>query len=101
MTIASLYRPPRGKVQNCIDKLTEILSRNELAKDEIWILGDYNVDYLQRANHDLLKFVTLFKQFGCVQLITSVTRPGKYRCSCLDWIVTNSNFVSSQVFRML
>ena len=42
----------------------------------------------------MLKFTTLFKKFGCCQIITSVTRPGKYRSSCIDWIVTNSNYVS-------
>ena len=93
MTIASLYRPPCGKIQNCIDRLTEIFSRKEVAKDELWFLGDYNVDYLHRDNSDLRKFMSFFKKFGCVQLVNSVTRPGKYRCSCLDWIVTNSNFV--------
>ena len=90
MIIASLYRPPRGKVQNCIDRLTEIFSRREFAKDEIWFLGDINVDHLQRANPDLIKFTSLFKKFRCTQLINSVTRPGKYRCSCLDWIITKA-----------
>ena len=94
MIIASLYRPPHGKVQNCIDRLTEILSRRENVKNEFWVLGDYNIDFLQRANPDLLRFSAFLKRFGMSQIITSFTRPGKYRCTCIDWIVTNSPFVA-------
>ena len=94
MLISCLYRPPRGKIQNCIDRLTETYARRENAKVEIWLIGDFNVDFLKRGESNLVKFLNFFKRFGCTQLINDTTRPGKHKCSCIDWIVTNSNFIS-------
>ena len=88
MLISCLYRPPRGKIQNCIDRLTETYARRENAKVEIWLLGDFNVDFLQRGESNLVKFLNFFKRFGCTQLINDTTRPGKHKCSCIDWIGT-------------
>ena len=55
---------------------------------------DFNVDYLDRNQSNRNKFTKLFKKYGCKQLITDITRPGRHKSSCLDWIVTNSCFVS-------
>ena len=93
MKICCIYRPPRGNHKNCIDKLTEILSRRENFKKEIWFLGDFNVDYLKRDDPNQKRFSALFKNFGLTQSILNVTRPGKNYSSCIDWIVTNSRFV--------
>ena len=93
MKIVCVYGPPRGDVRKCVDKLTEILSRRENYKREIWLLGDFNVDYLKRSENGFKIFQTFLKTFGLTQLITSVTRPGINSGSCLDWIITNSRFV--------
>ena len=77
MFICTVYRPPRGNVKIAVDRLHEILSNRELFKKEIWLLGDFNVDYLDRNQPNLIKFNELFKKFGCIQLISDITRPGK------------------------
>ena len=88
-----IYRPPNGNVKKCIDKLTEILSRRENLKKEIWLLGDFNVDYLKRDDQKQKKFVNFFKLLGLSQLISKITRPSTSGGSCLDWIVTNCRFI--------
>ena len=93
MFISSIYRPPRGKIVSCIDRLNEMLSRRDNFKKEIWLMGDFNVDYLDRKDRDLAKFNNMFKVFGLKQLVSDVTRPGRHKSSCIDWIVTNSRFV--------
>ena len=95
MKFSCIYRPPRGDIKKCIDKLSEMLSRRENFKKEIWLFGDFNVDYLKRGEENYKKFVNLFKTFGLSQLITNVTRPNTNTTSgtCIDWIVTNSRFV--------
>ena len=94
MIISSLYRPPRGNIKTCIDRLQEILSTRQYSKKEFWLFGDFNVDYLDRNQPNLNKFCELFKKFGLRQLITDVTRPGRHKSSCLDWIVTNCGIIS-------
>ena len=93
MKVMCIYRPPRGDSKKCIDKLTEILSRRENYKREIWFLGDFNIDYLKRAEVAYKRFQTFFKTFGLTQLIEGVTRPGLNSGTCIDWIVTNCRFV--------
>ena len=90
-----IYRPPHGDHKKCIDKLTEIMSRRENFKKEIWILGDFNVDFRKRDDINFKRFQNFFKTYGLSQIITDVTRPSNNRGSCIDWIVTNSRFVAS------
>ena len=91
--IICLYRPPRGDVKKCIEHLTEILSRKENFKKEIWILGDFNVDYLKRDHVNTKRFKTFFNTYGLHQLITDLTRPGISHGTCIDWIISNSKYI--------
>ena len=95
MKVLSIYRPPRGNHKKCIDKLTEILSRRDNFKKEVWLLGDFNVDYLKRGDPNLKRLINLFKIFGLTQYIFDITRPGVHSGSCIDWIVTNCRFFKS------
>ena len=90
MTISCLYRPPMGKHKNCQDFLKSIYRNN---KRELWLLGDFNVDYLDRTSADRLKYIRIFQATGLKQYITKFTRPNKQGGTCLDWIVTNSLYV--------
>ena len=58
--IICVYRPPRGDTKKCIEHLTEILSRRENFKKEIWLLGDVNVDFLKRDNVNVKRFQSFF-----------------------------------------
>ena len=88
---SSYIRPPKGNHSKCIDQLTEILSRREIFKKELWLLGDFNVDYLKRGDPSLKRFLNFFKLFGLTQYLSDIAHSG----SCIDWIVTNCRFVKS------
>ena len=90
MTIICLYRPPAGKIKPCIDYLKTIFPR---CNSEIWLLGDFNIDFLDRVSTSRSNFQALFANYGLKQLIQNVTRPTNRSGSCIDWIVTNSLFV--------
>ena len=64
-------------------------------KKEIWILGHVNVDFLKRDHVNTKKFLSFFKTFGLNQVISDITRQGISHGTCIDWIITNSKFVSS------
>ena len=57
-------------------------------------MGDFNIDFFDRNQQNRNLFIDLFKKFACKQLITDITRPGRHKSSCLDWILTNCCFVS-------
>ena len=40
--IICVYKPPTGKIENCIVFIKQILSDPIFSKREIWILGDFN-----------------------------------------------------------
>ena len=94
MLISSIYRPPRGSIKSCTDHLQDIFASRLNSKTEIWLLGDFNVDFLDRTQPNRGIFLDLFKKNGCKQLISDITRPGRYKSSCLDWIVTNCCFIN-------
>ena len=93
--IICIYRPPRGEVKKCIDHLKEILARRENYKKEIWIVGDFNVDYLKLDNVNTKRFHSFFNISGLNQLICDITRPCFNHGTAIDWIVTNSKFFST------
>ena len=92
MLVSSLYKPPTGKNKECIDFLKKIYKGT---RREIWLLGDFNVDLLDRTSDVRLKYINVFKVAGIRQLISKYTRPNAKGGTCLDWITTNSDFVNS------
>ena len=48
MLFVCLYKPPTGKIENCVKFLTEITTDPDFSKYEIWILGDFNIDIMKR-----------------------------------------------------
>ena len=90
MTVSCLYRPPTGSLKKCCDFLKDIFQNS---KRELWIMGDFNVDYLDRTNDNRTRFTNIFKTLGLKQVIMKFTRPNNKGGTCLDWIVTNSDFV--------
>ena len=96
MLICSKYRPSRGKFR--VEILTELLTRN-------WLLGEFNIDYLDHANQNIDTFNVLFKKYGMHLFLLEPTRPEDYRNSCIntyiDWIVSNSILYLRLLFLIL
>ena len=86
---STVYRPPRGDHTKCLTILTEILSRRENFKKEIFLLGDFHVDYLKRTDINFKRFQNFFKTFGLTQLIKGVTRPAKTSSSITTIFLSN------------
>ena len=57
MTVTSIYRPPSGKNKSCQDFLKDHFTDSNR---ELWILGDFNIDYLDRTNSDRLRYINIF-----------------------------------------
>ena len=88
MCVSCVYKPLTGKIGECIDSLKKKYSDT---RREVWILGDFNVDFLDRRGEN--RFINVFKTIGVRQLITTYTRPNVRGGTCLDWIATNTDFI--------
>ena len=95
MTISCVYRPPKSNQDSTYRLLSSVLDRLNTSNNEIWIGGDFNLDW-NRRNHDQLKKIkNLLRTYNLHQLIKGVMRPLCMGGTCIDWLVTNSNFVAS------
>ena len=93
MMITCVYRPPRGNIGNCANFLETIMLMPENIGREKWILGDLNVDFLERNNVRMDPLKHIIKENGFAQLIKTHTRLNRNGGSCLDWIITDSAYV--------
>ena len=82
--IGNLYRPPQGNATDCINLLENILSGNDSDKIKIIIMGDLNLDLLDKNNKSDKEIVTTLKQLGLRQLIKEPARYSQNKNSCLD-----------------
>ena len=92
--LGNLYRPPQGDATKCIDFLDNILSDIDLQKVEVFLMGDLNLDTMDRNSASCKKLLNMAKQLGLRQLITEPTRYSPVRDSCIDLIFTNSDIIS-------
>ena len=92
--IANTYRPPDGSLTDFQDFMEAALNSVDLLKNELFIIGDLNLDFLDNKVAGVKELKLLFKQFGLMQLIKEPTRYSPIRNSCLDLICTNSNNIA-------
>ena len=91
ITIGTLYRPPNGNVISFCDKLTEtILDININNNKEIYILGDFNINYNLKRSENMRKLHEFELLTNLKQLINTPTRHE----NIIDLIFTNSLTVS-------
>ena len=94
LSIICVYKPPKGSIANCIKFLNSVVGNKEVAKKEIWILGDLNTDLLKRDDRNTVMLQAFAKKAGLLQVIDCVTRPNVRGGSCIDLIMSNCPFLS-------
>ena len=89
--IGILYRPPDQS--KCLDKLSTAMSETDNFDDQVYILGDLNINLINNQKHTL-SGIERYKEFcslnGLKQLLTLPTRITKNSMSLLDHVLTNS-----------
>ena len=93
--IGNIYRPPQGNIENFIQVLENSFTNIDLSKTELYLMGDFNIDMLDKKNCFTKKLLDFIKPFGLHQLIKSPTRYSKDKNSLLDNIFTNSDIISN------
>ena len=94
--ISCIYRPPTGKVSDCIKELSDSVKQaQDTYKGEFVIVGDFNVNYNLRHTPAFKLLKDFEREFNFSQIINTSTRQTNKSASCLDLIFTNMNHVIS------
>ena len=89
-----MYRPPKSTAASFVDELESIIDLIDDGHIEIWVTGDTDINLLEPDDADTERLEIMTASMGLQQKITSCTRPGGEKGTCLDHIMTNSAHVS-------
>lgn len=88
--VVLLYRPPQGNVDAFLTQLRELLHKHyNNMKQDLVILGDFNIDYQALNSPHFKKLQSLEKEFLLNQIVTNPTRVSLDKASLIDLIFTN------------
>ena len=94
IVIVNIYRPPQGDYKVfCKELSNRVLNANLAPNTELYIMGDFNIDYNDKGTREYSELSTTTRILGLRQYISGPTRLGKTKDSCLDLIFTNSDCV--------
>ena len=91
--VCNIYRPPGSNLKSCIDYLESSLSRINLKKVDIFIMGDLNVDFSDKKSVNYKKLLFFLKANQLTQRIKESTRITQMTTSILDLVITNCKHV--------
>ena len=93
--VINLYRPPYGNIESFFSILENIFLTHNFSDNEVWVLGDFNIDYLKRSDKGTKMAIEFARIYGLRQLVQSATHLTAFSASCIDLIFTNAQFVVS------
>ena len=93
MSIVTVYRPPMGNLEEFIFKLKENINKIKVNNPEIWIMGDFNINMLDRSNKSVKRLNRFAVDYNLKQLIKCSTRLNYRGGTCIDLLFTNCLYV--------
>ena len=94
VVVCNVYRPPNGDLGKSIAYLDDCLRSVNLGKTDLFLLGDFNVNYKNKASPNYKKLHFFVQSNSLSQLIDTPTRNTDKTKSLIDLVITNSKFVS-------
>ena len=95
MLVCSIYRPPGANIDKFCEHL-QLIGENCLS--EIWLCGDYNIDFKKTNGPCCKKVLSKCRVFSWTPLINKVTRLKDDGGTCIDNILTNCVHVAASGF---
>ena len=92
--IGNMYRPPQGDIDNFIEYLENVFDEIDFDGIELFLMGDLNIDFMDKKDAKCRKLLDLIKPLGLRQIIKEPTRLTQGRNSCLDLCITNCDNIS-------
>lgn len=92
-----VYRPPNGNVTDAMNALSSCVEKfkDKYNRTEYVIMGDMNIDYLNKKCSQVKLLKGLEKQFGLTQIIEHPTRVTLQKTSLIDLCLTNTLNISN------
>ena len=95
VVVCNVYRPPTGVLAKAVTYFEDCLVTLNLRKSDIFILGDMNVNYMNKKSPDYKKLDFFVRSNGLTQCISNTTRNTDKTKSLIDLVLTNSKFIKS------
>ena len=89
ITVMSIYRPPDGSIEIFFNILNKLFDDNPLTNYDLWLMGDFNIDFLKRQGVNTKKLYEFIRINGLKQHITEPTRLTGFGRACIDFIISN------------
>ena len=91
--IMGIYHPPKSNTNNSTmnkfhEELSDYLTDNINNYEELIIMGDTNIHYDSKTNHETIAFEELLDSFGLQQLVNCPTHRSGH---CIDHIIIKNN----------
>ena len=87
--ILAVYRPPTGSYLEFFEILADYIESGLLISHDVYICGDFNIDYLHRDDPKTKALISFLRTFGLKQHIQVATRLTGFSKSCIDFIISN------------
>ena len=91
--VCNIYRPPNGDLKKALEYLEDCLRTINLRKVNIFLMGDFNVNYQNKQSPEYKKFHFFIQSNSLSQHINTTTRNTDKSKSLLDLVLTNSKCV--------
>ena len=65
MIIGTIYRPPTSDVDTFINQIDSVLNKISQENKHIYLMGDYNLDLVNKTNNNILKFYNTMLLYSC------------------------------------
>ena len=92
--LCNLYRPPDGDLAKAIEYMTKSLQSVNSAKNDIFIMGDWNVNYKNTLSPNYKKIVYFENYNNLKQTIKETSRNTDRTKTLLDLILTNADHIT-------
>ena len=94
IVLCNLYRPPDGDLDKAIENMNKSLRSINSAKSDIFILGDWNVDYINTLSPNYKKVIYFENCNNLKQVIKETSRNTNKTKTLLDLILTNAEYIT-------
>ena len=94
MVVCNVYRPPNGDLGKAVKYLDDCLKTINMSKIDLFLLGDFNVDYKNMSSPNYKKLSFFAQSNSLSQHIKTTTRNTDKTKSIIDLALSNSKFVS-------
>ena len=97
VVICNVYCPPNGKLEKAVKYIDECIKAVNLSKVNMFIMGDFNVNYKNKSSDSYKRLHFLAQLNGLSQLINTTTRNTDKTKSLIDLALTNSKFINNRL----